>query len=357
MFSLCVLTLLGAACALPNFTGYVVVGQWDGRTAPDVQWALDVTRQDTEFRVRQELKLQQLIPTTPGPALTPTWTAYDEKTRQYFVTVYRNSTSASLFGSVIADDVESNVPLDPVEVRYSFPEEDATMVGLEAWNNNSHVTPLSLFADCSVWAVDPATGTSKPLASLCDSGTRKLTTAMTLFGDKLYVISQAAQGLPARNIVTLDLATMTASSAALAPLRDHNEALELPFEMVWLDQLNTLLVFYSGNFDQMVYVEPNSGLTALALPDLTEWGQDGHFEFLADERLEADDLWGNVCMDVVKDLIYFQCSDVDDSGDATTTLCKMPIPKKTGARIAWINAAIWPMTYGYAGMQYVQVME
>ncbi len=43
--------------------------------------AADVTRQDVEFRPKQELKLQKLIPTTPGNALTPTYTAYDSVSR------------------------------------------------------------------------------------------------------------------------------------------------------------------------------------------------------------------------------------------------------------------------------------
>ncbi len=74
--------------------------QWDGRTVPSPQWALDVTRQDTavctvllrfaayppllirsvrsaaQYRFQQELKLANLIPTTAGDALIPTYTAY-----------------------------------------------------------------------------------------------------------------------------------------------------------------------------------------------------------------------------------------------------------------------------------------
>jgi hypothetical protein len=84
---------------LPPFSGYVVTAQWDGRTVPTVQWALDVTRQDTEYRFHQEFHFQQLIPTTPGNALSPTYTAYDEDSRVYFTTAARNDYSASLWGS------------------------------------------------------------------------------------------------------------------------------------------------------------------------------------------------------------------------------------------------------------------
>jgi hypothetical protein len=39
--------LTEAAPTLPPYTGYLVNAQWDGRTFPDVEWALDITRQST----------------------------------------------------------------------------------------------------------------------------------------------------------------------------------------------------------------------------------------------------------------------------------------------------------------------
>ena len=50
-----------------------------------------------------------------------------------------------------------------------------------------------------------------------------------------------------------------------------------------------------------------------------------------------------------------QCTEVDPgSGDQTTSLCEIPIPetKKIGD---FINTAIAPMTYGYNGMQFVEI--
>jgi len=344
---------------LPNFTGYVVTAQWDGRTVPDVQWALDVTRQDTEFRARQELKLIQLIPTTLGDASYYTYTAYDEATRVYTVSVARNDTSASFWGMGITKDVENVTALIP-EVRYAFPARGAVLVGLELFNNKGTLIPLALFKDGTVLQIDPKTGATKVFAQLVNASTQVITTAIELdpSTQKLWAIGQQATGLPNRFMVTLDLNTKAVTSVLLAPLKNHNQELCAPFEMVWMPSLQTLMVFNTGNFDQLIYTSPASGETSFATLDMAQFidGEGGHFEFTQDPFLEMDDTWANACIDNVKGWIYFQCSSVTDDGDITTTLCQIPVlPKEK--ELTYINVAIQPMTYGYAGMQYVQVVS
>ncbi len=56
--------------------------------------------------------------------------------------------------------------------------------------------------------------------------------------------------------------------------------------------------------------------------------------------------------------VYFQCSGVDpDSGDVTTALCFMALPTKVGDHPSWVNAAVEPMSYGFAGMKFVTFTE
>ena len=51
--------------------------------------------------------------------------------------------------------------------------------------------------------------------------------------------------------------------------------------------------------------------------------------------------------------MYFQCSGVDpDSGMVTTALCFMALPTKVGEQATWVNAAVEPMSYGFAGMKW-----
>lgn len=345
---------LGFASAA-DFTGYVVTAQWDGRTVPTVQWALDVTRQDTLFRPKQELKLQLLLPTTPGPALSPTFTAYDATSRDYFTAVRQNASAGRLWHMTINNAVD-NSTVDP-DVRFAFSQMDATFVGLEAWNNNGVSTPLALFADCTVLVVDWKTGATKKLLQMCDPLQQMLTTATELVGNVLYVVAQNTQGLVNRQIVQVDLTTLKLSSAPLQSIKNHDPMLELPFEMVWLPSLKTMMLFFSGNFDQIVYLEPNSGAMSFAFHSISDYGGStgGKFEFTKNDRLEDDDLWTDVAVDTVQNKIYFQCSDVDpDSGLVTTALCEIPIPAKI-KELDFINVAIEPMTYGYAGMEFVQV--
>lgn len=343
---------------LPNFTGYVVVAQWDGRTAPDVQWALDVTRQDTEFREHQEYKFIQLIPTTKGDASHFTYTAYNEATRTYMTSVTRNETSASLWAMTINNNVDNVTTLGP-EVRYAFPQPDATLIGLEIFNNKGALTPLAIFKDGTVLQVDQKTGATKVFAKLINSTSQVVTTAIELdpVSQNLWAIVQNANGLPNRVMVTLDLNTRAISTAILAPLKNHDPALATPFDMVYLPSLKVVLAFYTGNFDQLIYVSPFNGEMAFGVFDLAQFcDSNGHYEFTADPFLEADDMWANSCVDNKDKLIYFQCSSVDDSGEATTSLCAIPITDSI-KNVPWVNTKIQPMTYGYAGQQYVQVVS
>lgn len=347
---------LGAA--LPDFTGYIVTAQWDGRTVPNVQWALDITRQDTEFRLKQELKLVNLIPTTPGPALTPTFTAYDEVSRLYFCTVGRNDTSASLWGVTLSGDV-SNATWYSNEVRYAYPESEATLVGLHVYTAAGNVTVLAIFENGQIVKINPATGATKTVANIGQGGAIQATTATTTQGDQLYIVMQAAEGAPNRQILTFSMSKLSVvSQVALQSPPHHNPMLEQPFEMVYIDSLDTLLLAFTGNFDQIMYLAPATGETKWAVPSLSEFsGDDGNYEFFEDDRLEDDDTWTDMVYDKVKGKIYFQCTEVTpNDDDTTTTLCFTDVPKGLD-QWTFINEAISPMTYGYAGMEYVQVVQ
>jgi hypothetical protein len=351
--------LLAVGNAAAPFTGYVVTGQWDGRTWPDVEWALDVTRQDELWRPQQELVLQQMIPTTAGPALKPSYTCFDPKSRTYFLTTQRNNSAASLWGLVIANDVNSSKPLSPVEVRYHYPELDMPLLGLQVWNNAGSLVVLALFQNCSIMRVNQATGADSLFANVC-TGNRIMTSAVDINTDtdELYIITQnPSGGDPAREIVTLDLKSGKVTSVPLAPLKNHNAPMESAFEGVWVASLKSMLVFYTGLFDQLIYTDPATGATQFAINDLAYFnGPTGHLEFTADDRLEEDDLWGDTAMDPATGKIWFQCSDVDEDGEITATLCQIQMGPKI-KQLNYVNIAIWPMTYGYVGMQYVPVIS
>jgi len=210
-----------------------------------------------------------------------------------------------------------------------------------------------------VLQVDQTTGATKVFARLVNASTQVLTTAIELDpkGLKLWAIGQQQTGLPNRFTVTLDLVTLAVTSVLLEPLKNHDPVLCAPFDMVYLPSLQVLVTFNTGDFDQLIYTDPRTGEMAFGANNIAEFTDaNGHYEFLADDFLEADDMWANSCVDPVANLVYFQCSSVDEDGEATTSLCAIPIQTDI-KEIPWINTKIQPMTYGYAGMEYIQVVQ
>jgi len=197
-------------------------------------------------------------------------------------------------------------------------------------------------------------------ASLCNASA-EVTTAVeydTATG-LLYALTQPQEGAPIRSVVTMDIATgRILNTVQIQPLKNHNPYGETPFEMVYLSDLAKLFVFYTGTFDQLIFTDPTSGATAFGVFNLASFNgdEDGVLGFLQQDNLADDDTWANACLDDVANKIYFQCSDIDESGIGTPTLCEIPIPTKIGP-LSFVNVAIEPLTFGYFGAQYVQVVS
>ncbi len=63
---------------------------------------------------------------------------------------------------------------------------------------------------------------------------------------------------------------------------------ELGFEMIWLEEMQNLFVFFTGNFDTLLYVDPFSGKAATAVFNLAAYkGSDGNLEFEVPEIADA----------------------------------------------------------------------
>ena len=164
------------------------------------------------------------------------------------------------------------------------------------------------------------------------------------------------QQQPANGVVIFNYATKQSTEVMIAnPSPYFNPVVEQAFEMVWIESLQQLLTFWTGNFDSIVYVQPYTGASLLAIFNMHDYqGYDGALEFTVSTYLEDLDTTANAAIDDVGQQIYFQCSSVNDQDDVTTQLCAHPIPT---AVAAWdyINTAIAPMTYGYAAAEFVQV--
>ncbi len=274
---------------------------------------------------------------------------------RYFTTVVRDNNTASLFGMVISNDVESSTPMTPVEVRYTYTVNNL-LVGLEVWNNATTVMPLAIFADGTVYYINPATGATTLFAKVFpDPMVLAATTAIAMnpANNLMYVLVKPAQGEGARQIVTLGLATGATSITTIQKLANFDAAHAIPFEMNYLPTLRVLMVFYTGLFDQLVYTDPSSGMTSFAVSSLMDY----NIEFYFDDFLEDDDTWANSAYDAKHNYLYFQCTETSASDDETTiSLCRVTITS-TEKDYLIPQICISPMTYGYAGMQFVQVVQ
>lgn len=349
---------------LANDSGYIVLAQWDGRTYPDVQWALDVSRVATHFAFKNELKLQKLLPTSDGTAPSPTLTAYDDASRTFFTIVSHNLTAAKLWTSVINKNVSAITPVNDVLVAY--PQLGATMVGVKTVTISDHLHVLFIFHDGTLLDVNPMTGATKPFCNLV--GARNDTTVTTAIeldvaSNTLHAVLEIASPSYAnpRVLVAVDLHSRTVGPhIPIKPPFFHNTdpSKSAPFQMVWLESLNNLLIFHKGSFDQIIFTDPKTGDSKYFVSNLAEYlgASGGNLQFVADEFLQAVDTRQNVVIDFEKALIYFQCSDVDpDSGFFTTSLCVTKLPTKA-TLTNYVNIAREPMSYGYGGMHFVKVV-
>ena len=117
-------------------------------TIPQVQWALDITRQSVlEYPfVPDEQQLQLLIPPRDGPANAPTFTAYDSLSRNYYLTTRATDYTGFVFGVTIAGDVNSTQYTFPKQ-SFKFPHARALMVGMETVTLGGAQIVLVFYAD------------------------------------------------------------------------------------------------------------------------------------------------------------------------------------------------------------------
>jgi hypothetical protein len=337
-----------------------VTAQW-AESIKDHYFALDVTRQNTRFALKQELVLQNLEPEIPNPIGVGTvFTTFDPMSRLYFTTVSNGTGPTNvLWATNISKDVSMSTPLNPPFVGFQLFEEGAKMVFLQAVNINGVVEVLTIYESGEVFSVDYKTGKTASVNRMAD-GTKRIVTPAVAYDPKtkrIYAITQQAEGQPERNISTLDLTTGHLTSVGLQPLQFEKPFEEDPFNMVWVDSLQVLLQFQTGPFDQLKYVNATSGEQFWAFFDLSQFnGEQGNFEIMTGQGTINDDSWKQMFVSPEEGLVYFQCSDVDpDSGLFDTTLCMGPIYDKI-KQFAYVNVAVEPFQYGYAGFQYVPVL-
>jgi hypothetical protein len=251
--------------------GYIVSGHWKGGQIPKLEWELDLRRHDDrEGHGVEDIILKTVIPTRSGIASLPSFTAFEPENRTFYVTASKSSSSASLFSATINAAVDNTTTAH--ETVFHFPAGNA-LVGLQAL---AGPTLLACFNDGSVVKVDPTTGVTTPFASLIPTGTSgAISTAITLDRKTGTLFAVYNNSVPNRQIASLDIATAKVTTVALKPLKYHDPKVEQPFQAVWLDGVQQLLVFYAGfekdmSFDQIIFADAKTGALVFMWKDLTQ---------------------------------------------------------------------------------------
>jgi hypothetical protein len=307
-------------------SGYVVAANWRINPNNPPVYQLEVTRQYTSSFLESGLRTL-IASTTSEDVFGPMFTAFDQTSRTMFVTITnRNLISASLYGLTISSDVNTTKALTPARVTFYYPEADMVMVGMELYTNPATglLAPLVIMRDGTVLEVNATTGGASVLVDLVDD-TKILTGAIETSPDQstMYLITQDFIGTSGLDLITLNLRTADYTVMDVLPAPGQSTLLEAPFEMVWANAAQSLLVFFTGVVDQVTYLNTRTGTSSWAIPDLSAFrGQIGHLDITMSEDF-PDDSWNNACVDQIKNILYFQCSDVGDESStfAANALC------------------------------------
>ena len=126
--------------------------------------------------------------------------------------------------------------------------------------------------------------------------------------------------------------------------------MEVPFEVVYVDVLDSLVAFTTGKFDSIYYVNAKTGNASYAMFDISN--NDPILAFQDDPSTFADDTYNNAVYDPHSRHIYFQASVMDSDGMATTSLIRTsPFVAGPPQPLYWLNVADSPIDFGYQYMQ------
>jgi len=426
-----------AAATSAAAPGFIVSGHWKGGQLPKVEWEYDIRRHDDrEAHGTDDDVLATLIPTRGGKASLPSFTAYCAGSRAYYATAMFNSSAAYLFGRTLANDV-GNATGAREPVLFGFPAVGAKLVGVQplcagraqtraktktaagaactdrascsghgdcvnqvcacdaGWSGATCATPpapasgdsvLAIFADGTVLQVDPSTGASAHFADLLPKDEKLATVSTAVAQDPtgfLYFITDKTPLLKKRDMIVLDPAARVVTAFELHAVKYHDPATTVPFAMVWLEDLQYLLIFYAGMYrddglDQILFADP-TGVSDMTLmwQDLSQvqslspapWPSQYQLQFQDHCKIitacvqTESDLMQQVVVDPHQQEIFFQGTFQDSTDpDFHSRMFAMPIPTKVhqcdrgGLSCVIRTAADIVPSYGWAGYQYVDVV-
>ena len=340
-----------------NFHGYIVLAQFecDDILCPD--WSLMVTRLATEcftWNCSHEEKIEvQLVPKSPIAYMDfPVFTAYDAKTRNYFVAGITGYPAATgrLWTVNVAENFSTFALINAT--HFAFPSQTAQFAALEV----SSVTglPIGLYVDGTVTVINPVNGSLTTVGNILNgNATRVLTQATDVDIYNHMLMANFNDGMGNEiGFATMSLINFTVvSTVFLGPLPYNNGMSPIIFAMNWISEINNLVVFGTGNWDQLFYVDPMTGNTTYACFEIEQLISE--LQFCTDTPVKMDDTYKNTAYDPKGKQLYFQATVGDCTTGTTSLVMSPPFVAGPPQTIYYADIALQPLDFGYQGMHYV----
>jgi hypothetical protein len=121
--------------------------------------------------------------------------------------------------------------------------------------------------------------------------------------------------------------------------------------MNWIPEISNLVVFATGNWDQLLYVNPLNGFASYAIFEIENALDQAQFCWLP--GVKVCDMCKNTAYDRHSKILYFMATIGDcDTGEDSLVMTP-PFVQGQPQPIYYLDTALSPVDFGYQGMHWV----
>jgi hypothetical protein len=256
---------------------------------------------------------------------------------------------AGLYTSILANDLSTGAVKFNTTITGPSP-----LASLETYNG----TLLGVFRSGEVAQIDPATGKLSVLFNLLPNGTgtrtRYVTSSVTVdqVNGRIFAVTRRATVTRAWELASLDLHTGAVASAPLGkPSPTFFWEISRVVEAVYIPTIDRVVLFVTGLFDALVYIEPVGGAAYFAVSDFARVGSG--YRFRNSNVTFDSDVWRNANYDPVTSYLYFDITALPSA--SPDQLVHLEFPK--GQSPTHTFTYVWgdsQLIYGLTGMKFVR---
>jgi hypothetical protein len=223
---------------------------------------------------------------------------------------------------------------------------------------------LALFEDGSLHHLDLASQTYKLIANIKPAGMAGLTmtNAHVMDGSILKSVFYDSSKYISY-LVKTDISQGTVSEAVeiqqIKGMLGNEKPIAAHMTLEPNSQTNKFTLIYAGNFDQIMYVDENTGVQTVVSSNLAEDSNGGPIEFqCTTSTKDCDTLWSTTAYDAKNNALYFQTHQLEGSDDLDSITyiynAQFYQNKATQQYYPVYNPSV-QMTFGFSGYQWVSI--